>query len=232
MIVKKNTIAQLINVSKRYDETSRGTIALKNISFAANPGEMILLLGPSGSGKTTFLTLLAGMQRPTSGEVILFEKHLTEYSRNELQELRAKRIGFIFQTFLLLESLTVLQNVMMVMRFAGTEKDKCRMTAMTYLKQLGIQDLSDSLPSKISQGEKQRVAIARALVNGAELIIADEPTGNLASRQGMEIVELLKQRCIDENRCVIIASHDERIISLASKVLYLNDGEMLKPDRE
>jgi len=228
MKVRTNTITRLINVSKRYDETGRGTMALKNISFAAGPGELILLLGPSGSGKTTFLTLLAGMQRPTSGEVILFEKHLAEYSQKELQGLRARRIGFIFQTFLLIESLTVLQNVMMVMRFAGTAKDRSRMTALTYLEKLGIINLADSFPSKISQGEKQRVAIARALVNGAELIIADEPTGNLASRQGMEIVELLKRSCIDENRCVIIASHDERIISLANRVLYLSDGEMQK----
>lgn len=227
---KINTVAQLINVSKRYDETDLGTVALKNISFAAGAGEMILLLGPSGSGKTTFLTLLAGMQCPTSGEVILFEKHLAEYSPKELQELRAKRIGFIFQTFLLIESLTVLQNVMLVMRFAGKEKDIARITALTYLEKLGIKKLSDSLPSNISQGEKQRVAIARALVNGSALIIADEPTGNLASRQGIEIVELLKQSCINENRSVIIASHDERIISLANRVLYLNDGEIQRTD--
>lgn len=223
---KRNYITQLINVSKSYDATGRGTIALKNISFAAEPGEMILLLGPSGSGKTTFLTLIAGMQGPTSGEVFLFGKQTNEYSQRDLQIIRARRIGFIFQTFYLIDSLTVIQNVMMVMKFAGAGRDLAKTTAMAYLEKFGVKKLANSLPIKISQGEKQRVAIARALVNGAELIIADEPTGSLASQQGMEIVELMKKSCSDENRCVVIASHDERIASLADRVLYLSDGEM------
>ena len=219
-------LTQLINVSKCYDGTDGGTMALKNISFAAEPGEMILLLGPSGSGKTTFLTLLAGMQGPTSGKVILFGKQTNEYSERDLQIIRAKRMGFIFQTFYLIDSLTVLQNVMLVMKFAGTEKNVARETAMVYLEKFGVGKLANSLPSKISQGEKQRVAITRALVNGAELIIADEPTGSLASQQGIEIVKILRKSCIDENRCVIIASHDERIVKMADRVLYLSDGEM------
>lgn len=223
---KRCYITQLINVSKSYDETGRGTVALKNISFEAEPGEMILLLGPSGSGKTTFLTLIAGMQGPTSGEVFLFGKQTSEYSLRDLQNIRARRMGFIFQTFNLIDSLTVIQNVMMVMKFAGIGRDSARKTAMEYLEKFGVKHLANSLPSKISQGEKQRVAIARALVNGAELIIADEPTGSLASQQGMEIVELMKKSCIDEYRCVIIASHDERIVRLADRVLYLSDGEM------
>ena len=221
-----NYITQLIDVSKSYDGTGRGTTALKNISFAALPGEMILLLGPSGSGKTTFLTLMAGMQGPTSGEVYLYGKQTMEYSQKDLQEIRAKRIGFVFQTFYLIESLTVLQNVMMVMKFAGAARDIAKKTAMIYLEKFCVKHLVNSMPSRISQGEKQRVAIARALVNGAELIIADEPTGSLASKQGMEIVELLKKSCSEENRCVVIASHDERIVSLADRVLCLSDGEM------
>jgi putative ABC transport system ATP-binding protein len=226
MTETNNHITQLINVSKSYDGTGRGTIALKNISFAAGPGELILLLGPSGSGKTTFLTLMAGMQGPTSGEVYLFGKQTMEYSQRDLQEIRAKRIGFVFQAFYLIDSLTVVQNVMMVMKFAGTARDIAKKTALTYLEKFGVKHLANSMPSKISQGEKQRVAIARALVNGAELIIADEPTGSLASKQGLEIIELLKKSSREENRCVVIASHDERIISLADRVLWLNDGEM------
>jgi putative ABC transport system ATP-binding protein len=131
-------LTQLINVSKCYDGTDRGTMALKNISFAAGPGEMILLLGPSGSGKTTFLTLIAGMQGPSSGEVILFGKQTNDYSERDLQTIRAKRMGFIFQTFYLIDSLTVLQNVMMVTKFAGTEKNVARETAMSYLEKFGV----------------------------------------------------------------------------------------------
>jgi putative ABC transport system ATP-binding protein len=218
--------AQLVNVTKTYEGPGGGTVALKNISFAASSGEMILLLGPSGSGKTTFLTLLAGLQSPTSGKVLLFGKQTQEYSQKELQLIRAVRLGFIFQTFYLLDSLSVIQNVMMVKRFAGAGIKESRNASLEYLARFGVDKLSKMMPSKISQGEKQRVAIARALVNGAELIIADEPTGSLASKQGMEIVDFLKRSSGDENRCVIIASHDERIIRYADRVLYLTDGEL------
>jgi putative ABC transport system ATP-binding protein len=219
-------ITQLVNVTKHYEGPGQGTVALKNVSFAAGPGEMILLLGPSGSGKTTLLTLLAGLQSPTTGEVYLFGKKTNEYSPKELQSLRAKRLGFIFQTFYLLDSLTVLQNVMMIMHFAGVSREKARSTSMEYLRKFGVEKLSGKFPPGLSQGEKQRVAIARAMVNGAGLIIGDEPTGSLASKQGMEIVEFLKESSRDENRCVIIASHDERIIQYAGRVLTLSDGEL------
>jgi len=221
-----NHIAQLVGMTKKYEGSHGGTVALRDISFSANPGEMILLLGPSGSGKTTFLTILAGLQGPTSGEAYLFGRLTTGYSRKELQYLRALKLGFIFQTFCLLDSLTVLQNVMMVSRFAGTGREEARNRSKEYLKRFDIEHLSGSFPSRISQGEKQRVAIARALVNEAELIIADEPTGSLASKQGMEIVEFLKKSSREENRCVVIASHDERIIRSADRVLYLSDGEL------
>jgi putative ABC transport system ATP-binding protein len=219
--------ARLAGVSKYYNSGGKGAAALKNIDFSARKGEMILLLGPSGSGKTTFLTLLAGMQRPSSGDVYLFGRRTTDYSVAELQTLRARRIGFVFQNFLLLDSFPVLQNIMMVMTFAGCGSEAARRSSLMYLERLGIGHLAGSMPSAISQGEKQRVAVARALVNGAELIIADEPTGSLASRQGMKIIELLKQSSVEESRCVIIASHDERIISFADKVIRLSDGEIV-----
>jgi putative ABC transport system ATP-binding protein len=218
--------AQLVNVTKIYEGPGGGTVALKNISIDASPGEMILLLGPSGSGKTTFLTLLAGLQSPTSGKVYLFGKQTQDYSQRELQLIRAVRLGFIFQTFYLLDSLSVIQNVMMVKRFSGAGMKEARNVSMEYLVRFGVDKLSNMLPPKISQGEKQRVAIARALVNGAELIIADEPTGSLASKQGMEIIDLLKRSSLDANRCVVIASHDERIVRYVDRVLYLIDGEL------
>ncbi len=219
-------IAEMVHVTKNYEGPRGGTSALHDVSFAAHPGEMILLLGPSGSGKTTFLTLLAGLQRPTSGKVHLFGKCTDEYSQKEIQSIRAKRIGFIFQTFHLIDSLTVLQNIMMVKRFSGAKKEEAKKTALEYLKRFEVEHLADSNPTKISQGEKQRVAVARALVNGAELIFADEPTGSLATRQGMEIIEFLKKCVHEENRCVIITSHDERIIPYADKILRLQDGEL------
>jgi putative ABC transport system ATP-binding protein len=226
MMNNNKHIVELVNVTKKYEGPHGGTLALKNVTFAANPGELILLLGPSGSGKTTFLTLLAGLQRPTSGEVYLFGKQTKDYTQKELQYIRAQRIGFIFQTFLLLDSLTVLQNVMMVKKFAGVNKEEGRMTSLAYLKRFGVEKLSDSFPTKISQGEKQRVAVARALVNGADLIFADEPTGSLASQQGLEIIQFLKKSAQEENRCVVITSHDERIVEYADRVFHIIDGEL------
>lgn len=222
----KIPIAEMVRVTKNYEGPRGGTAALQDVSFAAHAGELILLLGPSGSGKTTFLTLLAGLQRPSSGEIHLFGRPTEDYSSKELQSLRAERIGFIFQTFHLIESLTVLQNVMMVKQFSGTPKEEAKKVAVEYLKRFEVDHLADKYPSKMSQGEKQRVAVARALVNGAELIFADEPTGSLATRQGMEIIEFLKNCVRQENRCVIITSHDERIIPYADKVLHLQDGEV------
>lgn len=223
---KNKPIAELVRVTKNYEGPRGGTSALREVSFAAHPGEMILLLGPSGSGKTTFLTLLAGLQRPSSGQVHLFGKPTEDYSPKEIQSIRANRIGFIFQTFHLIDSLTVIQNVMLVKRFSGAKKVEAKRVSMDYLKRFEVDHLADSYPSRMSQGEKQRVAVARALVNGADLIFADEPTGSLATRQGMEIVEFLKKCVHEENRCVIITSHDERIIPFADKVLHLHDGEV------
>lgn len=219
-------IAEMVHVTKRYDGPHGGTLALKDISLAAHPGEMILLLGPSGSGKTTFLTLMAGLQSPSTGEVLLFGKRIIEYTQQELQSLRARRMGFIFQTFFLLDSLTVLQNVMMVKQFAGAGKEEAKISAIEYLQRFGVEHLADSMPTRISQGEKQRVAVARALVNGADLIFADEPTGSLASRQGMEIIDFLKESAVKENRCIVMTSHDERIIEHADRVFRLRDGEV------
>lgn len=223
------SIAEFIRVTKYYEGPRGGTAALREVSFAAYPGEMVLLLGPSGSGKTTFLTLLAGLQRPTSGEVRLFGKRMEDYSQKGLQAVRAKRIGFIFQTFHLIDSLSVIQNVMMVQRFSGADKVKARKLGMDYLKRFEVDHLAETFPGRMSQGEKQRVAVARALVNGADLIFADEPTGSLATRQGMEIVEFLRKCVVEENRCVIITSHDERIIPYADTVLHLRDGEVVTP---
>lgn len=220
-------LAQLIGVSKIYQGQGRETNALKDISFQAYPGEVIVFLGPSGSGKSTFLTILAGLQRPTSGEARLFGQKIQEYSPAGLQKLRAASIGFVFQTFHLLESLNAMENILLVMRFNKTNKKEAKFRTVQLLERFGIAHLIKAYPGTMSQGEKQRVAVARALANNATLIIADEPTGSLATEQGMNIVNLLRESAKTENRCVIIASHDHRITKYADKVFYLNDGELL-----
>jgi len=217
-------VAELKNVSKHYQGQGRETSALKDISFQAFPGEVILFLGPSGSGKSTFLTILAGLQPPTTGEAWLFGQKIQDYSPSELQKVRASRVGFIFQTFHLLDALNATENIMMVMKFTHTNKQDSRPRTIQLLERFGIGQLAKAYPRKMSQGEKQRVAVARALANNASLIIADEPTGSLATDQGMNIVKLLRESTKTENRCVIIASHDQRIADYADRVLYLKDG--------
>ena len=219
-------IVSLMNVSKSYNGIRTETPVLRDVSLTARQSEMILLLGPSGSGKTTLLTIISGLQPVTCGDVYLFGKKINEYSQYELQVIRARRMGFIFQNFNLINSLNVIQNVILVLKFAGSDAKFAKVIAQEYLRKLGIENLSYSLPGRISHGEKQRVAIARSLVNGASLILADEPTGSLSSRQGMEIIALLRKSCEDERRCVIIASHDQRIKNFADRVIHLSDGQL------
>jgi len=217
-------VAQLMNVTKLYQGKGRETSALKDVSFEAYNGEVILFLGPSGSGKSTFLTILAGLQRPTSGEAWLFGQMIREYTPAGLQKLRAARVGFIFQTFHLIDSLNAMENILLVMRFNHSNKKEARLHAAQLLEKFGIAHLAKAYPRTMSQGEKQRVAVARALANNATLIIADEPTGSLATEQGMNIVNLLRESAKTENRCIIIASHDQRMADYADRMFHLQDG--------
>jgi len=218
----------LDNVTKNFGERGHLTSALRNVSLKAYPGEIVLLLGPSGSGKTTLLVIAAGLSRPTSGTVRLFGREIEDYGAAELQRLRARKIGFIFQTFLLLDSLTAQENVAVVMRFNGDGERDRRRRALTLLDEFGVGYLARRFPRAMSQGEKQRVAIARAMANSAELVIADEPTGSLESQQGFDVIRLLRGQTRQRNACVIAVSHDLRLAEYADRILRLEDG-LLKP---
>lgn len=221
-------VVELTDVSKIFGSNEHKTSAIKHVSLHASSGELLLLLGPSGSGKTTLLTLIAGLLEPTSGTISLFGRYIESYSAKELQEIRALRIGFVFQTFLLIDSLTVAENVGIVLRFAGKTKKESRLQVIRLLRQLHIDHLANAFPQTLSQGEKQRVAVARAIANGAELIIADEPTGSLESKQGFEIIQLLKTYSKEQKRCVIIVSHDLRIEEFADRILRMEDGKLIQ----
>lgn len=226
----KGEIVRLVNVSKMFGTNSHLTTAVRGVSLSLSAGELVLLLGPSGSGKTTLLTLMAGLIKPSEGSVLLFGDDVEEYSEDELQNLRARRLGFIFQNFLLIESLRVLENITLVLRFSGTNKAKALVAASKLLREFGIDHLADRFPAKLSQGEKQRVAIARAIANGADLIIADEPTASLESSQGLGIIELLRGLAKEQKRCVVVASHDLRLAQFADRVVLLRDGAVEKID--
>ena len=217
-------VVQLQGVSKQFGKMSRATVGVKNVWLNAFHGELLLLLGPSGSGKTTLLTLMAGLTQPTTGMVRLFNKRIEDYTAADLQRLRANRIGFVFQTFQLIDSLNVAENVQLILRFAGRKKTDARRRSSELLRQLQIGHLAAKFPPTLSQGEKQRVAIARAVANDVELIIADEPTASLDLKRRLEIIHLLHQYAAQEGRCVVVASHDLRIVQCADRVLYIEDG--------
>jgi putative ABC transport system ATP-binding protein len=223
-------IVRLVNVSKVFGTNGRLTTAVRRVSLSVFAGELVLLLGPSGSGKTTLLTLMAGLIKPSEGSVFLFDSDVQGHSEDELQELRAGRLGFIFQNFLLIDSLTVLENITLVLRFAGRSGTEARSAARHLLRQFEIDDLADRPPVTLSQGEKQRVAIARAIANEAQLIIADEPTASLESGQGLEIIELLRSLAHEGHRCVIVASHDLRLARFADRVIRMIDGVLMGSD--
>jgi putative ABC transport system ATP-binding protein len=213
-------------LGKVFGANEHQTAAIRDVNLQARAGELILLLGPSGSGKTTLLTLLAGLSRPTSGRVLLFGKDVESYSSRELQQVRARRIGFIFQTFLLLDSLTALENVEIVLRFNGKGRGERRSRAREILRGFGIGHLERKFPQTMSQGEKQRVAIARAIGNDAALILADEPTGSLETKQGLAVIELLRRLAKEQGKCVVVASHDLRLREFADRVFRLEDGRL------
>ena len=219
-------VVRLDRVTKTFNGSGPPTTAVREVSFEARLGEMVLLLGPSGSGKTTLLTLIAGLAQPTTGTIFLFGKSVEDYPAAALQRIRAERVGFIFQTFLLIDSLTAAENIEMVLRFTGKRRAERSRKTRELLQDLGIEYLAGRFPRTMSQGEKQRVAIARAAANDGALIIADEPTGSLETKQGFDIIRLLHRQAKAHNAAVILASHDLRLKEFADRTLRLQDGTM------
>ena len=213
------------HVTKRYGDGETAVTAVRDVSLAVEPGEIVLIMGPSGSGKTTLLSMMGALLRPTSGGIHLDGTALSELSEGRLPAIRLRQFGFIFQDFNLLSALTIRENVALVAELSGTKRPAARAKATAILTELGLGARLDFLPEKLSGGEKQRVAIARALINDPTLILADEPTANLDSRIGHEIMRLLRGIAKDQGRSVVIVSHDQRIRDIADRILWLEDGE-------
>ena len=216
---------QITHVTKRYGAGSTEVTAVRDVSLSVSPGEIVLIMGPSGSGKTTLLSMLGALLKPTEGTIQLNGTTISALAENRLPDIRLKQFGFIFQDFNLLSALTALENVAIVAELAETRPGAARKKAASLLTELGLGGRLNFLPEKLSGGEKQRVAIARALVNNPALILADEPTANLDSKIGHEIMRLLRRIAKDQGRSVIIVSHDQRIKDIADRVLWLEDGE-------
>ncbi len=229
MIYQNNCepVVDLQNVSKDYGFNLNKCSALSNVDFSASKGELALLLGPSGSGKTTLLTITAGFTKPTIGNIILFGKNLNKYSPGELQQLRAEKISFIFQTFLLIDSLNVYENVELVIRFSKKYHENIRQKTIEAMDKANISHVAKKRPFELSHGEKQRAAIARAFANDADLLIADEPTASLETIQGKQIINLLHSYADELNKCVIVASHDLRLKTFADKIYNIENGRII-----
>ena len=212
------------DATKRFGEGDTAVTAVRGVSLAVEPGEIVLIMGPSGSGKTTLLSMMGALLRPTEGSIHLDGIDISALSESRLPDIRLREFGFVFQDFNLLSALSALENVAIVAELAGLNGRVARAKATALLTELGLGDRLSFLPEKLSGGEKQRVAIARALINDAALILADEPTANLDSKIGHEIMRLLRRIAKEQGRSVVIVSHDQRIRDIADRVLWLEDG--------
>lgn len=219
-----NIIIETQKVTKTYVINSIVVEAVRGVDLAVQPGEFVAIVGPSGSGKSSLLHMLGAMDKPTSGEVIFKGRALSKMSDGQRTDLRAKDIGFIFQMFNLLPMLSAFENVEVAMRFAGKGRKERIARTKELMDRVGLTERARHQPRYLSGGEHQRVAIARALANNPALVLADEPTGNLDSRTGTGILELLRDICDRENQTVIIVTHDFRAASYADRVLVLRDG--------
>lgn len=217
------------NISKIYNEGTESEVqALKEISFDIEKGEKIAIVGPSGCGKSTLLHLMGCLDKPTRGKIIINGKDISELNDNELARIRREKIGFVFQFFYLIPTLTVIKNIMLPMSFEGTTKSEQEVKTLELLKIVGLEKRGDHFPSQLSGGEKQRVAIARAMANSPGIILADEPTGNLDSKSGREIIDTLLKLNKERGVTLVIITHDSYIASCAERIIYLKDGKIVK----
>jgi putative ABC transport system ATP-binding protein len=199
--------------------------ALAGVDLEIEQGSFMVVMGPSGSGKSTLLTLIGGLDRPTAGTIEVGGQPLNTLNENELARFRRQQVGFVFQSFNLVPSMTALENVALPMRFAGVSRRQRRQRAGELLRRVGLSDRAYHRPAELSGGQQQRVAIARALANEPHLILADEPTGNLDTAGGMAIMQMLSD-LHREGRTVLVVSHDLRIRAFATRIVYLLDGRV------
>jgi len=219
---------QLHDITKVYVIGKRELEVLRGVNLDIRQGEMVAIMGPSGSGKTTILNLIGCLDIPTSGTYYLDEREVNRLSRGELAQVRAQKIGFIFQTFNLLPQLSALANVELGMRYAGIADSSRAMEALTWV---GLSDRARHRPSELSGGEQQRVAIARALVKRPPLILADEPTGNLDSRSGEEVISVLMTLHSEQNNTLVIVTHDADIAHHCQRIIHMKDGQIVAEER-
>lgn len=216
---------KITNVCKTYQMGEEEIHALDHIDFSVQKGEFVSIVGPSGSGKSTFMNMLGLLDVPDEGEYLLDDINIGEVSDNKLAKIRNEKIGFIFQNFNLLQKMTALENVQVPLMYHGENAKKSKELAYLYLEKVGLKGREKHLPSQLSGGQQQRVAIARALVCNPEIILADEPTGALDSKTGIEIMKMLKE-LNEKGQTIILITHDLNIAKQAKRIVKIADGRL------
>ncbi len=221
-----SSILEAENLSKHYGTGHTQVRAVNNVSLKILPGEIALIMGPSGSGKTTLLSMLGGLLTPTDGRIEIDAVDITQVKESKLPGIRALKVGFIFQAFNLLSALNVEENILFPAQLRQGGIREARPRADRLIERLGLAHRRKAVPRKLSGGEKQRVAIARALINEPKVILADEPTGNLDSHTGQEVMMILHDIARDDGCSVVLVTHDPRVEEIADRILWLEDGQL------
>src|SRR5262245_7314956 len=217
---------ELRDATKVYRQGRREVRAVRGVSLTVRPGEIVALVGPSGSGKSTLLHLLGGLDRPTTGAALFDGRDLATFTDDELTLLRRDRIGHVFQFFNLLPTLTAAENVALPLLLGGAPRGEAMSRAAEGVMAVGLADRADHLPDEMSGGEQQRAAVARALAVRPRVLLADEPTGNLDSASGAEVLEVLRSMTAGGDRSVVMVTHDERAAAIGDRVVRLRDGRI------
>jgi len=214
------------NVTKVFGEGTAQTMALSGVDVEVRPGEMTLLVGPSGCGKTTLISIVAGLLRPTDGEVEVLGQNLLALPGCKLTRFRQENIGFVFQQYNLLPALSAAENVAVPLLIAGMRRATALERAAEVLEEVGLGDRTANLPSQLSGGQQQRVAIARALIHGPRLLVCDEPTAALDAASGQTVMGLLRRVAVQPGRAVIIVTHDSRVFAFGDRIVHMGDGRV------
>lgn len=222
----EDNMIKVSHITKIYKNDSVETVALNDVSFEIKEGEFVAIMGPSGSGKSTLMHILGALDNPTSGKYILDGKEISKLSEDELADIRNKKIGFVFQAYNLLPRMTALKNVTLPMAYAGVVKEERIIKAKKLLEAVGLGDKLDYTPNQLSGGQQQRVAIARSLANNPKVILADEPTGNLATVQGEEIMAIF-QELNEKGHTIVMITHEPYIAQHAKRIIHLKDGKII-----
>lgn len=224
----RDPVIQVKNLYKIYRVGETKVYALNGVDFTMYRGELCAIVGTSGSGKSTLLNMLAGLEKPTKGEIVIAGKHIEKLNESQLVAFRRERVGFIFQSYNLLGTMNAVENIALPLSFRGVPKKKRLEAARKYLNLVGLEKVGDHMPNQMSGGQQQRVGIARALAVHPEIIFADEPTGNLDSHTTMDVLELMQKIVREHNQTLVMVTHDNHLATYADRIFHIIDGKIVK----